>query len=52
MFAYAGASTFPTIQADMRERDKFIYSAVIAITSECPLDISTQLSCAISQSCS
>ena len=36
MFAYAGASTFPTIQADMRERDKFIYSAVIAITSECP----------------
>ena len=54
MFAYAGASTFPTIQADMRERDKFIYSAVIAITSECPprLDISTQLSCAASQSCS
>merc|ERR1719210_2888957 len=32
MFAFAGASTFPTIQADMKERDKFIYSAVIAIT--------------------
>ena len=33
MFAYAGASTFPTIQADMKEREKFIYSAIIAILS-------------------
>jgi len=32
MFAFAGASTFPTIQADMKERDKFSYSAVIACT--------------------
>ena len=34
MFAFAGASTFPTIQADMKERDKFSYSAVIACTSK------------------
>ena len=34
MFAYAGASTFPTIQADMKDRSKFIYSAIIAITSK------------------
>ena len=34
MFAYAGASTFPTIQADMKERDKFTISAVIACTSK------------------
>ena len=33
MFAYAGASTFPTIQADMKDREKFIYSAIIAILS-------------------
>ena len=32
MFAYAGASTFPTIQADMRDRGKFIYAAILAIT--------------------
>jgi len=31
MFAFAGASTFPTIQADMKERNKFNYAAVIAI---------------------
>jgi len=31
MFAFAGASTFPTIQADMKERSKFNYSAVLAI---------------------
>jgi len=31
MFAFAGASTFPTIQADMKERSKFNYAAVIAI---------------------
>jgi len=31
MFAYAGASTFPTIQADMKDRSKFSYSAMIAM---------------------
>jgi vesicular inhibitory amino acid transporter len=31
MFAYAGASTFPTIQADMADRSKFSYSAMIAM---------------------
>jgi len=31
MFAFAGASTFPTIQADMVDRSKFNYSAVIAM---------------------
>ena len=31
MFAYAGASTFPTIQADMADRSKFTYSAMIAM---------------------
>jgi len=31
MFAYAGASTFPTIQADMKDRSKFNYSAMIAM---------------------
>jgi len=30
MFAFAGASTFPTIQADMRKREKFNISAVAA----------------------
>ncbi len=34
MFAFAGASTFPTIQADMKERGKFGYAAIIAITSK------------------
>ena len=34
MFAYAGASTFPTIQADMRDRGKFIYAAILAILSK------------------
>ena len=34
MFAFAGASTFPTIQADMKERSKFPRSAFIAITSK------------------
>lgn len=32
MFAFAGASTFPTIQADMKKRDNFGYAAIIAIT--------------------
>ena len=31
MFAFAGASTFPTIQADMVDRSKFNYAAVIAM---------------------
>lgn len=31
MFAFAGASTFPTIQADMKERSNFGYAAIIAI---------------------
>ena len=34
MFAYAGASTFPTIQADMKDRKKFNYSAIIAMASK------------------
>jgi len=31
MFAFAGASTFPTIQADMADRSKFSYAAIIAM---------------------
>jgi len=31
MFAFAGASTFPTIQADMKDRSKFNYSAMMAM---------------------
>jgi len=31
MFAFAGASTFPTIQADMKNRSKFNYSAIMAM---------------------
>jgi len=31
MFAFAGASTFPTIQADMRDRSQFKYAAIFAI---------------------
>ena len=34
MFAFAGASTFPTIQADMRQREKFSISAIMACISE------------------
>ena len=34
MFAFAGASTFPTIQADMKDRSKFNYSAVMAMGGE------------------
>ncbi len=33
MFAFAGASTFPTIQADMKHKDQFKVSAIIACTS-------------------
>merc|ERR1712062_544783 len=32
MFAFAGASTFPTIQADMKHKDQFKISAIIACT--------------------
>ena len=34
MFAFAGASTFPTIQADMKRREKFSISAVAACISK------------------
>ena len=34
MFAFAGASTFPTIQADMKHREKFSTSAIIACVSK------------------
>ena len=33
MYAYAGASTFPTIQADMKRREKFNIAAVSACVS-------------------
>lgn len=32
MFAFAGASTFPTIQADMKHKDQFKISALVACT--------------------
>jgi hypothetical protein len=31
MFAFAGASTFPTIQADMKDRTQFPKAAVVAM---------------------
>ena len=31
MFAFAGASTFPTIQADMKQKDKFPKAVVLAM---------------------
>ena len=34
MFAFAGASTFPTIQADMKQKEKFNMAAYIACISE------------------
>ena len=54
MFAYAGASTFPTIQADMKDREKFIYSAIIAILSKFHLNIISHhhFNVNVSQSCS
>ena len=36
MYAYAGASTFPTIQADMKRREKFNVAAVSACVSTFP----------------
>ena len=35
MFAFAGASTFPTIQADMKEKSLFPKAVVIAMTILC-----------------
>ena len=35
MFAFAGASTFPTIQADMRDKSKFPKAVVIAMGILC-----------------
>ena len=34
MFAFGGASTFPTIQADMKERSKFPISALMGCSSK------------------
>ena len=34
MFAFAGASTFPTIQADMKQKEKFNIAAYIACISK------------------
>jgi hypothetical protein len=39
MFAFAGAATFPTIQADMRDRRQFPKSALLAVSSEYHLAI-------------
>ena len=33
MFAFAGASTFPTIQADMKDKTQFPKAAVVAMLS-------------------
>ena len=34
MFAFGGASTFPTIQADMADKRKFKWAAVVALFSK------------------
>lgn len=34
LFAFGGASTFPTIQNDMEKKDKFSTSVIIAFSSE------------------
>ena len=34
MFAFAGASTFPTVQADMKQKEKFSKAAYIACISK------------------
>ena len=34
MFAFAGASTFPTIQADMKDKTQFPKAAVVAMLSK------------------
>ena len=33
MFAFGGASTFPTIQADMKDKSKFKFAAYISMSS-------------------
>jgi len=38
MFAFAGASTFPTIQADMRHKDQFPTSVKAACVSKLRLE--------------
>ena len=35
MFAFAGASTFPTIQADMKDKSKFPLAAIVAMLILC-----------------
>ena len=37
MFAFGGASTFPTIQADMKDKSKFKFSAYIAMAGKPPI---------------
>jgi len=37
MFAFAGASTFPTIQADMKDKDKFPKAVVVAMGILCTI---------------
>lgn len=37
MFAFGGASTFPTIQADMKDKSKFKFSAYIAMAGKTPI---------------
>jgi len=37
MFAFAGASTFPTIQADMKDRSKFTTAAIYAMLILCAI---------------
>lgn len=39
LFAYGGASTFPTIQNDMVQRDKFARSATIGFLGKIPLTL-------------
>ena len=39
LFSLGGASTFPTIQNDMKNRDRFAHSVVIAFTCKYDRDI-------------
>jgi hypothetical protein len=34
MFAFGGASTFPTIQADMADKTQFKWAAMVAVGSK------------------
>lgn len=40
MFAFAGASTFPTIQADMKDKGKFPKAVVVAMAILCTIYLS------------